>query len=424
MNADILLIREVSYSIKDIRKNKLDYFLLFFQIVVLSDLVVHFLTDSFLIINFILTLFFTVKKGRVKLKQYFIFVYVFLSVALLPSLIWGFNFEQYLGYLLRISTAYFMINFYGDSFIPKFENIVFICAYLSLVFFLIQQISTEIFDLVNPVSRILLNPDNQAAGKRYFLIYFMRGDYSFRNSGVMWEPAAFGGLLAWGIIFNLTINRFSIDKKLITMFIACITTFSIGTYLYLFIIVMAYAFQRNIKIMYLIILVLPLMYGILQLPIVRYNLQLMQLKVDREEIRYDEGYDNNYGTRNVSRVGGFYINGKYFMKWPFGYGFPKRQSGELANLGVSPNGLMKIVVQWGIAGVAILIYSMVSLIKYLKKKYFNELKTISSLVLIFAMFAPFTGNPFSRQPLTFVILLIGIYISKISIIQQPSHAVR
>ena len=76
----------------------------------------------------------------------------------------------------------------------------------------------------------------------FFFLVNSWGQY--RNSGFMWEPAAFGAVLAWAMLINLFIYRFKINSHLIILLIASLTTFSIGAYIYLSILAFVYIIKN------------------------------------------------------------------------------------------------------------------------------------------------------------------------------------
>ena len=75
------------------------------------------------------------------------------------------------------------------------------------------------------------------------------------------------------------------------------------------------------------------------------------------------------GPEHISRVTGFLIDFEHFMKWPFGYGFVER-SGKYESLGVSSNGLMRILVMWEILGAILMITAINRMFKKLFLPHF------------------------------------------------------
>lgn len=403
------------YSFKRLLHYKLDYLFLFFQFIVLSDLVVYFLPDSFLYINFIISLSLVIYKKRLRVKELVLFLLGFFSVALIPMIFWGFDIRLYGGYMLRIATGLLIIQYFRVTFFSYFENIIFILAYISIFLFIVQQFIPQFFNLFDLISRSLLSAENYEKGRHYFLIYFYRPALSFRNSGFMWEPAAYGGVLTWAILFNLYINKFIINNKLIVLVFAAFTTFSIGFFTYFIIILALYLVQKNVKATKYLIILVPLFYVLYDLPIVQKNKEIIETKLEaEEEIHIDNAIDLSANQKSYSRVGGFIVNGRYFIKWPFGYGLidATSTSDELKYLGASPNSLMKILIQWGLIGFIIIILSIRGLIIFLRNNYYTSINSTGIVLSMIIILGPFIGNPFSKQPLTFVILLIGLFLNK------------
>lgn len=402
-------------SIQNIKQNKLDYLFLFFQFVVLSDLVVHFLADSFLVINFTISLCLVLLKKRFNVYELLIFITVFILIALVPIIVWGFDTELYIGYILRITTALLIIQYYRGSFFIYYENLMFILASIALLFFVVQQLLPHLFNLMSPVSKLLLAYENYALGRQYFLIFFFRPGLEFRNCGFMWEPAAFSGVLTWAILFNLYINKFEINKKLVILTLAGITTFSIGFFAYLFFIFALYFLQKNKKALKYLILALPVLYAAQYLPVVQENIAIIENKIQLEESQNISNAQNlSVDKGSYSRIGGFIVNSKYFAQWPLGYGLIDQNNAPeaLQYLGASPNALAKILVQWGIIGLLIIILSIRKSVLFLINLYYPKVKFWGIVITIIIILGPFIGNPFSRQPLTFAILLIGLFLNK------------
>ena len=76
----------------------------------------------------------------------------------------------------------------------------------------------------------------------------------YRNSGFAWEPKGFANFLILAIIINSVMYDFKINKKMIILIIALITTFSTVGYIILFTSFAGFLFINNkIKIYYAVI---------------------------------------------------------------------------------------------------------------------------------------------------------------------------
>jgi len=402
-------------AFKDIRQNGIAYIFLFFQLVGQSDLKRYFLSDSFLYVNITFSLTLLIYKRRLNLRELILFIFLFSLIALIPIIKWGFVLRLYGGYILRITTGLFIIQYFRNRFIPIYENLIFILAYFAIIFYILQQFVPGLFRVFDPISQFILVPDNYDLSRQYFFLYFYRPALSFRNSGFMWEPAAFSGVLTWAILFNLYINKFEINRKLIVLVLAAITTFSIGFFVYFSIILLLYSLQKNKKAFKYFFLLIPIIILVKDLSIVQDNLFVMERKIQTEvDSNIGNAIDLSVSAENYSRVGGFIVNGKYFLKWPFGYGIldTSNASNELRFLGASPNSLMKMFVQWGILGITLILFSTWQTALYLKNQYHINIKPVGSFLTILILLGPYIGNPFSKQPITFAVLLFGVVLYK------------
>ncbi len=409
-------------ALLEVKHNKLDYLFIFFQLIVLSDLVVWFLSDSFLFVNLIISLSVVIHKNKFNLDECIFFFFMFIVVfALIPIIAWGFDINLYGGYVIRLITALLIIQYFRNDFFKYYENSLFILSYISLFFFIVQQFMPHIFNIIDYLSGILLAHENYAMGRHYFLIYFYRPALSLRNSGFMWEPAAFGGVLTWAILFNLYINRFEVNKKLIVLTIAAMTTFSTGFFVYFALILLLFFLQKRIKaIKYYLFLLIFVCFSYSQLG-VQDNISMIENKIQNERTRHIYNAQNlSVDTGSYSRIGGFIVNSKYFLEWPFGYGLinTTKASNDLQYLGVSPNSLAKILIQWGCVGIVFMFLSVKKTIMYLKNYYYINVKFTGVAISMIILLGPFIGNPFYRQPLTFAILLLGLFLRNRAVFQN------
>ncbi|MEO6454216.1 MAG: hypothetical protein ABIN97_09100 [Ginsengibacter sp.] len=162
-------------------------------------------------------------------------------------------------------------------------------------------------------------------------IFFMEGSprvtyivYTYlvvdvRNSGMFWEPGAFGGLLSLCIALNIKDLPFLWKRhklKVIVVLLALLSTQSTTTYLVFFAIIIYYLlfFYKNNKIKFAII---PVFIAISVL--VYTNADFLQAKVDAQTERSLEQVGSEYSNR---RLGSFIFDSYYIKKHPIvGNGF-------------------------------------------------------------------------------------------------------
>lgn len=405
------IIRE---SLLAIKRAKLDYAFLFFQFVVFVGAVRQFLPDNFLIVNLSLIILISVYKRRFVISSdLFILTLSYIGIIIIPLFTFDSTPRIYIGFFIRLLSAYFLIKYFRLKFFEYFENLVFILALISIPLFIIQLIDPQIFNRFYFLSRTLLTDVHlnvKPEPHKYIIIFLVNGWALGRNSGFAWEPAAFGAMLSWALLFNLFLNRFEINKRAIILFLVALTTFSIGTYIYLFLIMLLYLFQRKFRFaLYFLFVSLVAFIALQKVPLVRDNFIMMKEKTEMQPATVASALSSSpYSSTSITRVAGFYVNIKYFLKWPWAYGFADN-SDDRRLLGLSSNGLMVMIARWGIAGVLIIILGSSKLLKILNKFYYDKLNwkgfTIGMLVFIL----PFSGNPFYNRPLSLALLLFGFF---------------
>jgi hypothetical protein len=421
----LLGISELIISIKRILNNKFDYLFLFFQLVVFTGLVKQVSSDTFLIVNLIISVVLVLfKKRKIFKPLLFYVIFLYLLIILTPVMLYGFNKVLYIGFFIRLLTGYFIILYFKRAFISYFENIVFVLAFISLPLYIIQIISKDFYNIFERLSNALLIPGYMELGDfRYLLIFLINPGGLTRNSGFMWEPAAFGGTLAWAMLFNLFINKFKPNNRLSIFIIAALTTFSVGTYIYLFFISILYFYENRLKKAFILIIPFAILLIIISTnPFFQDQFNMMSGKIMKEPENVEEAVSGNVKSYQVSRYAGIYINVAFFLKNPLGYGFPNEKREEFKLLASSPNGLMHILVRWGIIGISIFVFCVIRLIYFLKGSYFPDIKKISVFLSVLVFILPFTGNPFYHRPLMFSFLFLPFLFNRKFIINVIFNA--
>jgi len=412
--------------IDEIYRDKISFLFLFFQFTVLSGCVRYFQNDAFIVINFIITSLFCISNNKISDRMHgFIFkvIIIFLLLNIVPAIAWDFSSNLFTGYLLRILTGVFIIIYFQEKFLVYFEKLVYVLAFISIPLFLIQIVNPKLLLIFTPISNFLVT-DNRSiyqsygANFQYFFVYHFNIWAINRNSGFMWEPAAFGAMLAWAIAFNLFRNRFSLSTNLLIMFIAAVTTFSIGTILYLLLLLIfqiyySKSLRSKVKLITTISIAFVLL---LNTTIASKNINMLLWKLRSEQTNRVRVMAGDAKITDVSRVTGFQTNFNFILKWPFGYGyFKKTEVGEYKYLGRSPNGLMRMIVTWGIIGLLLIVKGILNLI--LKLRIWNNANIgfLGIVLMLIILILPLSGNPFYNQPLIFSLLIFGYLPSNVPI---------
>ena len=408
-------------DLRSIRTDFFPYLFLFLQLVYFSGLVRQFMTDEFLVLNIIFSFLLCVFNKRLTSHSFRVIaasLFAFLILNVISSFVFGFNLRLVAGYAGRVLLGYLIVILLRDGFFERFEKLVTVLAVISLPLFIIQIFYPDFFNLFDSVSNSVLiearleQSERNLYGHKYLFVFLFNGWASIRNSGFMWEPAAFGAILSWAAIFNIIRNNFIINYRIYIFLIAALTTFSLGTYVYLtglmlFLTIKNYK-STSIRIMFFIGVIIILGY---QLSFTSENINMMSEKIEAEVGHRERALSGKASETEISRLAAFEINFNYFKDWPFGYGLAAERNSELKYLGASPNGLMKILVTWGIFGMILIIWSVLNLIKFLGRYYSNDLSLFYIWGLTILFIIPISGNPFYNQPFLFS-LLFGIWIIK------------
>lgn len=410
------ILGEFFRSIKKIGQDKFLYFLLFFQLLIFVARIRQIGTDSFLIFNlFLLVIILLFQRRRLFDSFFFKLTVFYILICILPITFFGFNANLYTGFYIRMVIGLLIAKIFQERLLEMFENIVFVLAVISIPLFIVQVINVNFFNIFGPITKAVLQKellaDPSPVGYKYLIIFLVNPGGLLRNSGFCNEPAVFGAVLTWALLFNFMISKFEMNQRASLFIVTAFTTFSVGTFSYLLVAFLLYFYQQKKTKGLIVLIILGVSaLGALQLPIVQQQLTMMQDKVNEEPARIDSVFDGRIRVTEVSRVAGFYINMKYFFKWPLGYGFAKNK-GELRYLAASPNGLMHIVVRWGIGGILLFTYCVYRLILLLKSRYYYRLKLPSIWLGMLLFILPFTGNPFYHKPLLFAFLFLSFTLS-------------
>ena len=418
--SDIILYPEFKQSWKEVKQEKGKYLFLFFQIIIFSDMLVVGRTDGLLMANLCLSFFMTAKYNTIQTEKIFLVVVGYLLICIMPIIWFGLNGleRSYIGYALRLLTACFIANYFRNDFARLFENLVFLLAYISIPLFIIQVVNPHFFDVFTPLSRVIMLDRQWYISRdiptitmhQYLFVYVMNGWAVYRNSGFMWEPAAYGAMLTWALLFNLYINRFATNKKMYVFLVAIFTTFSLGTYSYMMIIATLYILQNfNLKKTFPIIF--ALLIGFILLTQMDMFSEQYGMMTQKTEYYSDvdmalEGVEK--GSNRTNRVASAYANLYKLKDSPFGFGM---NSDDYV---YSANGLVNFLMKWGVFGAVILVLSFKLFANYLRKRYFDKVNAIVIWLTVIAFIMPMFGNPFFNQVFFLAFLLIPYFFRKLN----------
>ena len=418
----ILLVDEFLQSCKAIRREKWRYFFLFSQFTLFCGLWEHSFDDNLLLINCILCAFFAIRHG-VSWRKIGAVMLIYAIMTAFPIVLYGINASmsrQYIGYAIRILTGCFIASYFRYDFVSKFENLVFVLAYISIPLFALQVINPHIYDVFTPFSKAIMTnyvidvPNGQEGltMHQYIIIYVLNCFAPKRNSGFMWEPGAFAMMLTWAMLFLLYLIRFRWHRRIIVYAIAMLTTFSLLGYACLAVLAVLY-FAQNAewrKIGYAVVGISLMLLLFSQLSLFREQREMMTDKVEfytnDSEAQLKKARQvyvkENKSNKNVGRLAQFYILKDIILNEPFGHGMSTWRYS-------SANGLISLIVKWGINSIIALTLSIFYFIKLLSRM--GHLKPTWFIILlsmlIFIM--PMISNPIYNRVLFMALITFPFF---------------
>lgn len=195
-----------------------------------------------------LSVFLLSKKNKQWLNDKFGFLFILfcLLIILIQYAINGIFMLGSVKFILILTCIYFMIREYKSYFTESLMRVTYQLVLITLPFYLVQLVSPDLL-------KSLLSPFNfsfagQArSGGVYVFLFNLNPAAPFRNSGFMWEPGAFGGILIFLIIYEYIKNNKQLSKKIIFLSVYALTTISTTTFLGLLVFIFLILFKRNRK---------------------------------------------------------------------------------------------------------------------------------------------------------------------------------
>jgi hypothetical protein len=360
-----------------IKKEKVNYFLILAAILITAKgNIITISNITLVIMTFLTGYIFFIRKTKFD-KSFYIFTMAYFLLILIYYYKFQYIDLRGLREYIKFLYAYMLIKLVYKNFLKIYSDIVYKLALISIPLFIFQLID---YDLMKSIIGIIEHniPFLDYRGDWYENIFFftLNDNGMYRNSGFAWEPKGFGTFLILAIFFRLILNNFKIlDKVIITLLIALITTFSTASLSVLFFAVLPfYLYNKNVS--YKIIassILFPMVIGIF------FNTQFLKDKIVEEYNTRDKfvSYvdDKNYQgkTRSLGRFGSLIVDYNDFKKEPIiGYGLYSNERTMYSAGGVKlvrVNGFSDFLAKFGIIGILFLILSLSISFKKLTKLY-------------------------------------------------------
>lgn len=416
----LLFIDEFQLSLLAIKRETGRYLFLFFQLIIFADVWKFCRADELLFFNCIISGLLAL-RNKIEWQKIVLVLLVYGLVILGPIINMGLNvlmLNQYIGYAIRILTACFIASYFKYDFIVKLENLVYVLAYISIPLYFIQVIDPHIFDIFTPISKLIMAgrqnymTPSGITMHQYIFLFLMNGWAQSRNSGFMWEPAAFGMMLTWSFLLCIYLKRFRWHPRMIIYAIAMLTTFSLGTYSYALLLLLIFIMQNADwrKIVYVIIGAICVVLMLTQTNLLDENVEMMTNKVENYAENSEKRLERTSGMyliqdtspKRVDRMSQLFILREILQEAPLGRGMAQWKYS-------SANGLMTLVVMWGYSILLILIIAYYFFFKQISKipriHPHNYIIILSMLVMIMSLI----GNPVYNQVFFFVLLIYSFF---------------
>ena len=366
-----------------------------------------------------------------KVDRFYIFFSLAYFLLSIPYyLIFHYVDTLYVGYFYILLTyAYITIRILEYDFFKIFHQVVYILAFISLPFFLIQLIN---FDFAFTVVGIFQNSFsflefNNDVFANIFLFSIEADGAMYRNSGFAWEPKGFANFLILAIIINSILYDFKINKKMIILVIALITTFSTVGYIVLFTGFAGFLFINNkIKIYYVIIAFIAFLIVLISendfiFDKVSNEIYTMQAQAD---MIYDKRF---FESRSLGRFGSLLVDYNDFIKHPiFGYGIQRKDTSrtQLRTQAkynytklVRVNGFSDRLVTFGMVG---MLFYMIMIYKGFRRYLIYHNKRGAVFILLIFLMIEF-ATTLTTDPFWMIFLFLFTVKKPIKLIEEGSN---
>ena len=316
-----------------------------------------------------------------------------------------FNFfpiETYVGVLIRILTAYFILKSIGVTFIDKFVKVMYNIAIISLFFYFFIFLFPNLEQILinNFTTFAIIGPD---VSSRYsiFGLYTIVPDTNaliLLNSGPFWEKGAFGGYLVIALLFNLLKDDNLKNKINLILIITIITTQSTTAYLALFVLLFFIYYKRFKNIIFKIIITFLILissyYAYTTFDFLGKKID-QQLKMAKVVNTHDLRNADSQRFINILKDWNDFQGHEFIGRGPN----PKtRYSGKSYTHEIRTVGITDLVVRYGLPFFLLVIYLLYLSIKRYEKYVhnYNKFQTIGIVfvILIILMSEVYFNYPF------------------------------
>ena len=324
-------------------------------------------------------------------------------------------------YLFFITAAFFTIRLNGNNFFERLEKVIYYGAIISLLCFILQNIFFyQFYTSVSFLQHVLGITTKKYDGLYYsnIIFYTINTTIHHRNCGFMFEPGAYGAVLAVAIGLNLIHNKFKIkNRRLVILLIALITTQSTTAFLALFCLILFYIVNKGSKkTIILVPVIILIIYLLFQLPFMWNKLKVLSHNPEKQlTTKIDQSY-NSQNQESLGRFASLILNLEDFKKSPiFGIaGHHSLSQINKMNWNVDTNnGIGTYLAALGLFGMFFLLFNLNKSFSCLGKDY----KFKGHYFLILMILVDAFSFDLLRTPLFFSFQIY--YLSKVKLIFVP-----
>ncbi|PZX51294.1 hypothetical protein LV84_03803 [Algoriphagus ratkowskyi] len=410
-------------------KTKLDYFFVFFFILIAAKTSFVYEYDVFWFIFSISCFSYGLYKKRIyesDLYTFAIFTAIFILFIIFRNL-----FFNKLGVMFLVSDVFFLLKYILISYIfcvvfkknatILISEVIIFLAKISLALYVFQLVGGGgiLFKIGETFHNSTIPYSGISATYSNFIFFTYDKLHHFRNSGFVWEPGAYGCFLVIALLFHFMNNYFVMDRNAIILIIATITTISTTAYLALGILmVLYYRFNEGIiswKMILLSIVGLILFFNLPFLGEKITNIYEEDIKIlqNYEEITNQLAFYEEFGgevkLNRFSSIIFLYQNFGYQLIFGVSNAYINLNSPifgvEISKFNIS-NGTIDFIAKFGLVGFAFLLFRMGKFI------YLHYQKFEYSLYMILMILVMNFGEPLLILPIT----LIFLFLPKFSLI--------
>ena len=386
-------------AFQKVKFSKLDFLLLLIFLLLLEGSSFFLASELFVIGVFLVLLaIFLYRKCSFDV-EFFIVLAVWIAINFISYLVNDkLPINTFLGSVLKMCIPYFVVKIIGSSFFEKLFRFLYLLVIIASCFYIVEVIAPSFVNNLTPYLNFLVHGKMLENGDFYIIVYNHLGLYNKyygifpRNCGFMWEPGAYAWILNFMIVYKLHRDNYVLDRKILLLVVALVTTFSTAGYFGLFFIVIFYLIKRGSRraLLLLPFVLLAFIYGALKL----FNTaDFLSEKLDYYEevgmeVREQTFGEQSWGRVNRIAMGRISLENSLVHPWGDGINLSSyivNKYGEIT----AANALAALLREWGWLGfiafaIAVWRFNPVGL-----RKGFGPFLLIPLFISLFS-------NPYSR----------------------------